>query len=646
MKARMEILHRFRQRSWLIALLFFCLCVALKLNGSSVGMWEQELSERKASKGLLLFEPQPIRTDEWLVWTPAALSQARQMPQFPVENPNLGAGRAPLLLNLPVAYYTTWFRPQLWGFFIFDFERGFSFGWMAKIFGPVLATAWFLRQLAVRSRGLALFGGTWIFLTLQWWLSSPTMLPEMIATWAICTGCAIQFFTQTSGWRLAIALAAFVYCGVNFVLCFYPPAQIPLLYLMAAIVLGFVLERRQADEFYCAKRGIVLVGLGIAAVAIVLVPCLIDIRPTLDLVSHTAYPGARRTAGGGFSIFKLFSGLDSFFQTKHSVSAAYSNVTEPSHSYPLWPAVVAGVLIARGRRQVTVTPLFIVLTIFLVLLSLFCVVPFPTWLLRPTLLSFSTEHSARAALGLANIFLTCLFLDRYRVPLFTKRGAVIAVVAFALAVALLFWTAGFYKPGFFPDRRQIGLSFAASVALLALFFSEKRRLWFPIALIALLVLSVGAVNPVMRGLSPLLDSEGFRVVDQIHRADPGSKWIVYHDLILPELVKATGARVLNGFKIVPDLDFLRRFDPAKQANFLYNRYGHLVCELPESPGEVAFRFVAADYYILYLSPGDSELRQIGCRYVVLPDIWPDAELHGFSLLQSVPGERICIYRRL
>src|SRR5207237_7559381 len=132
----------------------------------------------------------------------------------------------------------------------------------------------------------------------------------------------------------------------------------------------------------------VLVGLGIAAVAIVLVPCLIDIRPTLDLVSHTAYPGARRTAGGGFSIFKLFSGLDSFFQTKESVNAAYSNVTEPSHSYPLWPAVVVGVLVARVRRQVAVTSLFISLTIFIVILSLFCVVPFPTCLLRPLLLTF------------------------------------------------------------------------------------------------------------------------------------------------------------------------------------------------------------------------------------------------------------------
>src|SRR2546421_2698995 len=370
-KNRMRMIPQLRQWWWLIAVLLFCTSVALKLNGSSVGMWEEELSRQDASKGLFLFKPQPLRTDEWLVWTPAALSQARQTPRFPLENPNLGPGHAPLLLNLPVAYYTTWFRPQLWGFFIFDFERGFSFCWMAKIFGLVLAAAWFLRQLGLRSLGLALFGGTWSFLTMLWWLSSPTMLPEMFATWAICTGCAIQFFSQKSGWRLAIAFAAFVYCGVNFVLCFYPPAQIPLLYLMGAIVLGFVLERRQAGEFYSAKRGIVLVGLGVAAVAIVLMPCLIDIRPTLDLVSHTVYPGARRVTGGGFSIFKLFSGLDSFFQTKESVNAAYGNVTEPSYSYPLWPAVVAGMLVARARRQVTITPLFIALTIFLVLLSIF-----------------------------------------------------------------------------------------------------------------------------------------------------------------------------------------------------------------------------------------------------------------------------------
>ncbi len=609
-------------------------------------MWEEELSGRKVSKGLLLFQPQSIRTDEWLVWTPAALSQARQIPRFPIENPNLGAGRAPLLLNLPVAYYTTWFRPQLWGFFILDFERGFSFCWFAKIFGLLLATAWFLRQLGVRSRGLALFGGLWIFLSLQWWLSSPAMLPEMIATWAICTGCAIQFFTRTSTWRLAIAFTGFVYCGVNFVLCSYPPAQIPLLYLMAAIVVGFVLEHRQKGEFFHLQRGILLVGVAVATVAIVLVPYWIDIRPTLDLVSQTGYPGARRSTGGALSIFKLFSGLTGFFQTKQSVPSVYKNITVTSHSYPIWPAAVLAVVVARYRQRLSISPLFIALTALIVCLSLYCVVPWPAWILRSTLFSFSTEHSARLALEIANIFLACLFLDRYRVPVFTLSGIFAAVAAFSVAIGLLFWTTSLQKSNLFPNRWQIVLSFLASVALLVLFFGQKRRSLFPLLLIGLLVLTNGSVNPVMRGLSPLLDSEGFRVVDKIHRTDPDSKWIVYHDLALPELVKATGAHVLNGFKIVPDLDFLRRFDPMRRANFVYNRYGHLVCELPEYPGEIEFRFVAADYYILYLSPGDSELRDIGCRYVVLPETWPDAELHGFSLLQTVPEERICIYRRL
>ncbi len=471
------------------------------------------------------------------------------------------------------------------------------------------------------------------------------MLPEMIVTWTICTGCAIQFFKQTSSWRLAIAFSVFVYCGVNFVLCSYPPAQIPLLYLMATIVAGFVLERRQVGEFCRVKRGILIVGAAVATVTIVLVPYWIGIRPTLDLVSHTVYPGARRSTGGALSIFQLFSGLASFFQTEKAVPAVYHNITQPSHSYPLWPAVVAALLVARFRQRLTISPLFVALTVLIFCLSLYSIVPLPTWLLRSTLLSFSTEHSTQFAIGPANVFLTCLFLDRYRVPMFTKRGALAAVAGFSLGIALLFWTASLQKPNFFPDRQQIVLSFGSSVALLALFFSQRRRLLFPVTLITLLVLSVGTVNPVMHGLSPLLDSEGFRVVDKIHTADPTAKWVVYHDLALPELVKATGAPVLNGFKIVPDLDFLHRFDPRRRANFVYNRYGHLVCELPEYPGEIAFRFVAGDYYILYLSPGDSDLREMGCRYVVLSDVWPDAELHGFSLLQKIPEERICVYRQ-
>ena len=166
----------------------------MKLNGSSIGMWRTLLLEPGIPRGLLFSSPKQIRVDEWCIWTPAMLSQARQKPPFPVENSNLGSGRAPLLMNVPVAYYTTFFRPQLWGFFLFDFERGFSFYWCSKVFGLLLAVGWWLRQMGLHSRALIIFGVVWVFFSsyMQWWFSSPAMLPEMVASWAVCLGsCAV-----------------------------------------------------------------------------------------------------------------------------------------------------------------------------------------------------------------------------------------------------------------------------------------------------------------------------------------------------------------------------------------------------------------------------------------------------------------------
>src|SRR5438094_3834412 len=229
---------------WLGVVIVFWVCVLLKLNGSSVAIWTQLLNEPKPPPGLLLFVPKGVRADEWHGWTPAALSQSRQTPRFPVENLTLGGGRAPLLMSVPVAYYTTLFRPQLWGFFLFDFERGFSFYWCTKAFGLLAAVAWALRQIGVRSYLLAIFGAVWVMFSsyVQWWFSSPGMLPEMITTWAICLGCAVSFFKDQHRGKLTLALASFIFCGTNFVLCLYPPYHIPLTLLMLAILAGLWLE--------------------------------------------------------------------------------------------------------------------------------------------------------------------------------------------------------------------------------------------------------------------------------------------------------------------------------------------------------------------------------------------------------------------
>ena len=132
---------------WLAVVGLFALCVSLKLNGSSIGVWQKVLNEPGPIRGLMLFKPEEVRADEWSHITPSIIAQARHSPRFAIENESLGAGRSPLLMSVPVAYYTTIFRPQLWGFFFLDLERAFSFYWCFKVFALPLATAWLLRQL-------------------------------------------------------------------------------------------------------------------------------------------------------------------------------------------------------------------------------------------------------------------------------------------------------------------------------------------------------------------------------------------------------------------------------------------------------------------------------------------------------------------
>src|SRR4051794_23660751 len=87
----------------------FMLAFAFRLNGSSTSIWRSILNDQRNAGGLVAGKPETVRSDEWLVWTPAVIAQANR--GFPAENPSLGAGRAPFLYSLPVRHYTMVFRP-------------------------------------------------------------------------------------------------------------------------------------------------------------------------------------------------------------------------------------------------------------------------------------------------------------------------------------------------------------------------------------------------------------------------------------------------------------------------------------------------------------------------------------------------------
>ena len=90
------------------------------------------------------------------------------------------------LYSLPVRHYTMVFRPQLYGFFLFNLEWAYAWYWNMKVFG-LLVSMFLLLRVLTRNTGLALFGSLWLFFSsyVQWWFSCPPMLPEMLSSWAL-----------------------------------------------------------------------------------------------------------------------------------------------------------------------------------------------------------------------------------------------------------------------------------------------------------------------------------------------------------------------------------------------------------------------------------------------------------------------------
>ena len=184
-----------------------------------------------------------------------------------------------------------------------------------------------------------------------------------------------------------------------------------------------------------------------------------------------------------------------------------------------------------------------------------------------------------------------------------------------------------------------------SAALIGLFFFERLRPWFLAAFVTAIALNGIAINPVMRGLGPLVESQAFVKIDEVRKQDAAARWICYEDVRLAQLVKATGAAVLNGAQILPDLKFMRQIDPSGEFDGIYNRFAYINVTLPNEPGEVAFTLDSFNLYEFTLPPEHPALGREDYRYLMFPRAWPEAEQHGFSLVAQVEASPLHIYKR-
>jgi hypothetical protein len=634
------------------SLIFIAVCgvlfagsVSLRLNGSSSAYWIRDLRTPDAETGLLAGTPRLTRSDEWLFWTPAALAQLHHNPPMPMQNPALGAGAAPLLLSLPVRHYSMVFRPQLWGFFLFDAERGFAWFWATKIFGLLVSYFLLFRLLSSGRVLLSIMASVTVSYSssVQWFFSSPTMLPEMLASWALMLVAGKSFFEPISRMKKVGAVLVLTGSAINFALSCYPPFQIPLVYLGLTLFSVFLWTRRA--QLY--HSGLAWLAGSLLLTVAALWQTFAAVRPTLEIIAHTSYPGARRGTGGGMSLLELFSGLLNFFDGQRPHLEMFPNISEASNFFPIWLAAIAGLVWRwwkkRGGTGAKSSPLHLALVAFILFFSLYAVVGLPDWLCRITALNFVTEKRALLAIGLAGLILTFVSL-RY-----DGRALVSGWPRIWLPAIIAIATLAYYLPAQARNPAQLTTGYLAALlgvtTLLGSLYFCARPIVFAAALSGALLLNNFLVNPIGQGLPLLLRSPLAQRIAAIQNADPTAGWLVYERGVTAQFIIASGARVLNGVKAVPNLDLMAQLDGTGLSRDVYNRYALVSLGLPKEEGAAAkFEVVSGDCYRVYVSPFESAWQQAGLKYVVFPRPLDVTEKGPMKLIDVLPENHLWIYQ--
>ncbi len=673
------------------SLMTYALFVSFNLSGTSIEKWEQYIpdSTKIASYQPIIGKAKWIRFDEWCLGVPCIRAVAAN--DFGRINPGVGYGESALLMGIPVRDVTTYVKPHLWGYFLFSFERGYSFFWYWKTFGLLISGFLLLKVLSRNNFWMSLAGSVWILFSsyVQWWFSTPGT-DLMVAAFMICVSGLYVLLSRNT---LAIVVNALILTifSLSFFLTLYPPYQVSLGYLILA-VLGGVAWKNYSKEIFHDKLWlrVACVVIMFAMIGGMMAHFLSACKDSIAIMAATEYPGNRISTGGVISLNKYLGGFFDFLYSESHLPPIWYNPCEASNFILLFPVVFIAMIIdkIKGKR---VDAFDIVLLVYILFISTWVLVGYPEFIAKITALNRVRENRAFIGIGIGSILLVIHYLSgdrsarahssdssdttestdakskkKKKQARATKSASlssglqsnlfnVGSLAIMVLSFGLMYWFGNYFNEenkNFLTTKQIFGVSFAVSV--LSMLILSHARFLFSTIIVALVLWSNFMINPIAKGMPSLFDKDLMRVVTEIRKNDPDAKWIAYGSNILANYLIATGVNVISGTKFIPDLEMMKVFDPTLAKKSVYNRFAHVHC-LPfnpdsKNPNDIKFIIDNEDAYTLCVSPRSEQLAKIGVKYIMSNrtslkedlEMWEplfDDQINGMYLYKRREGKR-------
>lgn len=582
-----------------LAVLFvFTVLVGLNLNGSSIALD----TSADPAPGLIAGKPRPIRSDEFLIDTPLAISDVRQ--GFP-KDPWIGLSRADqsaLAHGAPTAELPTFFRPQIWGYLFGGAGIGLAVSWWlgyAICLWGLFALVGLITRKPLLSAGLAVVG-TFTPYT-GWWTASQSEL--ILGYSALAAAGLIAAWTVTRRWVAAAFSVASGLIGVALVLTLYPPWQVSVGLVLLALCVGYAVDQKVPLWRFAGT---------IAGAAVIAGPILgvwyLQNHDAISAQTSTIYPGHRVTVAGTAALSSVIDAPLNFWMAGDAGrtlgTAGRDGVsTNPSEASSTWialPVLLLAVLgalelaVRRWRRgppedpdpQPTSTWGLGLVSLMTLLLLGWAFVSLPDVIGSLTLLRRVQPERVPLALGVAQIVLVALAVRHRGSRPVVWSWPFLAAAAVATAFSVLYADRHLsWDDGATPWLLVLASGAFVGAALAAAM--HRRTAGAAMALLAVFAMvSWSTINPLQHGVRPLVEDSVVRALASASKDSGNPRVMVFSKdpgtgLSLVAKARAAGLQSLSGTTIYPDRALMTSLAPDQES--LWNNYVNYVwAPVPES----------------------------------------------------------------
>lgn len=616
-----EIFDFIYRKRFFIGVFLFILLVLLEIHGSSIGIYNKYIQPEENKTVWvkpLIGENQDIRSDEWSLHTPMALSQ--KYDNFNINNSILRAEPTNMATtyNQPVKALFSIVKPFHLGYLLLDDAKGLSWFWVGRTIFLFLITFEFFRIITRKNRLLSMLGAVLVVFSpaIQWWFAVNDIVEQFF--WGELGVVALYHFINSDSKKRKLLLSVLIgLCISGFALCFYPAWQVPLFYIFTAIAIGIIYESLKDRKIL--KSDFCFFVISIIIALLIILSAVIPSLEAIELTKNTIYPGQRYELGGKFAS-SLF-----FYLLPESVFF-FDNICEFAQFLGLFPlpAMISIVYLFKIKFEDKLIFLLLLVQIFIAVYLCF---GFSESIAQATGMILTTRRAAMMSSFIDIVLLLRLFV----VSNLVKYNKNVICLLYALICAFNLYIFRLWEIKVFPVDvlnsqkmmtlyvivMPVVLFFLAKVVLNAIENIGKYRQYLSVTVIIFSFFCFGFINPVVKGLDAVKEIPVGKEISRIQSENPG-RWLVVDNYSIANFPIIFGAPTINSTNIYPNFKLWHRLDADKQYETIYNRFAHISVVL--SNGETVFMQHGSqdikpfsDTFILYLAFED--LPKLGVNYI-------------------------------